>query len=162
MGRRSTNAGLPRVALALGLCALLALLAPLLLARDAPPRIDAQELARVVDRQNRTIALLQEHLLPHTRPTSQLMHRTRLPAFYDALCDADVMMPERFELRALQNGKALFLAGQAAALSSTARDVGALAPPARLSTATSRGCSENPMRTAREWLDVPALLRDST
>ena len=62
MGRRSTNAGLPRVALALGLCALLTLLAPLLLERDAPPRIDAQELARVVDRQNRTIVRLQEQL----------------------------------------------------------------------------------------------------
>ena len=62
MGRRGTNAGPPRVALALGLCALLTLLAPLLLARDAPPRIDAQELARVVDRQNRTISLLQEQL----------------------------------------------------------------------------------------------------
>ena len=62
MGRRGTNAGLPRVALALGLCALLTLLAPLLLERDAPPRIDAQELARVVDRQNRTISLLQEQL----------------------------------------------------------------------------------------------------
>ena len=37
MGRRGTNAGLPRVALALGLCALLTLLAPLLLARE-PPR----------------------------------------------------------------------------------------------------------------------------
>ena len=63
MGRRGTNAGPPRVALALGLCALLTLLAPLLLERDAPPRIDAQELeelARVVDRQNRTISLLQE------------------------------------------------------------------------------------------------------
>ena len=61
MGRRGTNAGPPRVALALGLCALLTLLAPLLLARE-PPRIDAQELARVVDRQNRTIVRLQEQL----------------------------------------------------------------------------------------------------
>ena len=67
MGRRSTNAGLPRVALALGLCALLTLLAPLLLERDAP-RIDAQELARVVDRQNRTIARLQEQLRRPTAP----------------------------------------------------------------------------------------------
>ena len=76
MGRRSTNAGLPRVALTLGLCALLTLLAPLLLGRDAPPRIDAQELARVVDRQNRTIALLKEQL---RRPAAPRRPRTATP-----------------------------------------------------------------------------------
>ena len=79
MGRRGTNAGLPRVALALGLCALLALLAPLLLARDAPPRIDAHELARVVDRQNRTIALLLQELPPRHADASREPQRTPPP-----------------------------------------------------------------------------------
>ena len=81
MGRRSTNAGLPRVALTLGLCALLTLLAPLLLERDAPPRIDAQELARVVDRQNRTISLLQEQLRrPAAPPPRRVDHDPQRPA----------------------------------------------------------------------------------
>ena len=74
MGRRGTNAGPPRVALALGLCALLTLLAPLLLERDAP-RIDAQELARVVDRQNRTIARLQEQLRRPAAPPPRRVDR---------------------------------------------------------------------------------------
>ena len=75
MGRRGTNAGPPRVALALGLCALLTLLAPLLLERDAPPRIDAQELARVVDRQNRTIVRLQEQLRRPAAPPPRRVDR---------------------------------------------------------------------------------------
>ena len=55
MGRRGTNAGLPRVALALGLCALLTLLAPLLLERDAPPVL-------VLDLRNNNGGELQEAL----------------------------------------------------------------------------------------------------
>ena len=78
MGRRGTNAGPPRVALALGLCALLTLLAPLLLARE-PPRIDAQELARVVDRQNRTIVRLQEQLRRPAAPPPRRADASREP-----------------------------------------------------------------------------------
>ena len=55
------------MAVALGLCALLAVMAPLLRARDAP-RMDARELIHVAAHQNRTIAALQQRLQSKAAP----------------------------------------------------------------------------------------------
>ena len=58
------------------------------------------------------------------------MHLTRLPLFLDSLCVADSFSPDRFDLQSFQAPYGLDLVARSVLLSSTARDVGALAPPA--------------------------------
>ena len=60
------------------------------------------------------------------------MHLTRLPLFLDSLCVADSFSPDRFDLQSSQAPYGLDLVARSVLLSSTARDVGALAPPARV------------------------------
>ena len=96
------------------------------------------------------------------------MHLTRLPLFLDSLCVADSFSPDRFDLQSSQAPYGLDLVARSVLLSSTARDVGALAPPARAEA--SRGRSTEDIRRAgclaatsdASCREAPSLLRAST
>ena len=77
------------------------------------------------------------------------MHLTRLPLFLDSLCVADSFSPDRFDLQSSQAPYGLDLVARSVLLSSTARDVGALAPPARAEASRGRSTED-----IREGLDA--------
>ena len=82
------------------------------------------------------------------------MHLTRLPLFLDSLCVADSFSPDRFDLQSSQAPYGLDLVARSVLLSSTARDAGALAPPARSTEDIRRaGClAATPMRVGEKFL----------
>lgn len=107
--------------------------------------------------EERDMNLLREHL-PRYAST-----QAALADALDAFSAVD-HRPDRFELHAAHLPHSLHVAALATSLTSRTRDVGALAPPPRLAAATDRAPSTpgtRPMTTS-EWLDVPALLRDSS
>ena len=92
-----------------------------------------------------TIPLLSTSL----RDPDRGMHLTRLPLFLDSLCVADSFSPDRFDLQSSQAPYGLDLVARSVLLSSTARDVGALAPPARAEASRGRSTED-----IREGLDA--------
>ena len=79
-----------------------------------------------------------KHFPARPRPR-HAMHLTRLPLFLDSLCVADSFSPDRFDLQSSQAPYGLDLVARSVLLSSTARDVGALAPPGPARAEASRG-----------------------
>jgi hypothetical protein len=119
-------------------------------------RIATDEWLRHVE--PREADLLREHVPRHLGEGEV----DALAGFLEALSSADACQVERFELRAAHAHLPLTLAGAAARLTSHARDVGALAPPARPAASTDPAPvypQSRPMRPA-EWRDVPECLRD--
>jgi hypothetical protein len=101
-----------------------------------------------------------KHFPARPRPR-HAMHLTRLPLFLDSLCVADSFSPDRFDLQSSQAPYGLDLVARSVLLSSTARDVGALAPPARAEASRGRstedirraGClAATPMRVGEKFL----------
>ena len=101
-----------------------------------------------------------KHFPARPRPR-HAMHLTRLPLFLDSLCVADSFSPDRFDLQSSQAPYGLDLVARSVLLSSTARDVGALAPPAR-STEDIRRAGCLAATSNASWREVPSLLRAST
>lgn len=103
-------------------------------------------------------------LLSHHMPSHVQGDLEACATLLDDLACARDAMPERFEESTRQRPLMLTMAGLATALTSRARDVGALPPPPRVERETDRDGpgSQRMFRrwTACEWSDVPASLRD--
>ena len=113
--------------------------------------------------ERRDVDLLREHFVACM--PNQEAHLERVSSFYDSLSVADVLSPDRFELQSAQTPLLLHMVAYSVLLTSTARDVGALAPPARAGRGPCRtpedvraaGCLQG-----ASPLEVPSLLRAAT